>query len=59
MTKRIRCRSKAIQQIEFVRQLKSEDNINANVIQSMFTLTISGKIKEMRLKFSQGSVTVS
>ena len=48
---------KAIQQIEFVGQLKKLNNNNKNV-ESMFVLTILGKIKERRLKFSQGSVTV-
>ena len=48
---------KAFQQIEFVGQLKSPDNeINAN--ESMFILTILEKIKEKRLKYSQGSITV-
>ena len=49
---------KAIQQIEFVGQLKNLDRINTNRTQSMFVLTILEKIKETRLKFSQGSVTV-
>ena len=48
---------KAIQQIGFVGQLKKLNNNNKNV-ESMFVLTILGKIKERRLKFSQGSVTV-
>ena len=48
---------KAIQQIEFVGQLKNPDDaVVAN--ESMFVLTILEKIKETRLKFSQGSVTV-
>ena len=48
---------KAIQQIELVGQLKNDNNqIVAN--ESMFVLTILEKIKEVRLKFSQGSVTV-
>ena len=48
---------KAIQQIEFVGQLKNPDNaIDAK--EFMFLLTISEKIKETRLKFSQESVTV-
>ena len=54
---------KATQQIEFVGQLKkldTDDNAkDASDDQSMLVLTISEKIKEMRLKFSQGSVTVS
>ena len=49
---------KAIQEIEFVGQLKNEDGINTDGTQSIFILTILEKIKEARLKFSQGSVTV-
>ena len=49
---------KAIQEIEFVGQLKNEDGINTDGTQSIFILTILEKIKETRLKFSQGSVTV-
>ena len=49
---------KAIQQIEFVGQWKNINGINADVTESMFALTILEKIKETRLKFSQGSVTV-
>ena len=49
---------KAIQQIEFVGQLKNLDGINVDGTQSMFVLTILEKIKETRLKSSQGSVTV-
>ena len=48
---------KAIQQIELVGQLKNDNNqIVAN--ESMFVLTILEKMKEARLKFSQGRVTV-
>ena len=51
---------KAIQQIEFAEQLKKlDDNDNATDEgndQSIFVLTILGKIKEAQLKFSQGSV---
>ena len=48
---------KAIQQIEFLGQLKNPNNaILAN--KSLFVLTILEKIKEAKLKFSQGSVTV-
>ena len=48
---------KAIQQIEFVGQLKnSDDQIVAN--ESMLVLTILEKIKERRLKLSQASVIV-
>ena len=50
--------SKAIQQIEFVGQLKNIDAVNADDAQSMFILTILEKIKKARLKFSQESVTV-
>ena len=56
---------KAIEQIEFVEQLKELDaNDNATDVgnnQSMLVLTIlekKKKIKEMKLKLSQGSVTV-
>ena len=55
--------SKAIQEIEFVGQLRKLD-ANDNAIdvagndQSLFVLTILKKNKEMRLKSSQGSVTV-
>ena len=48
---------KAIQQIEFIGQLQNA--VNETVAnESMFVLTILEKIKETRLKFSQGSVTV-
>ena len=53
--------SKAIQQLEFIGQLKKlDDNYNiANYdAQSIFVLTIFRKHKKTRLKFSQGSVTV-
>ena len=47
----------AIQQIEFVRQLKnSDDAVVAN--ESMLVLTIWEKIRETRLKCSQGSLIV-
>ena len=49
--------TKAIQQIEIVGQLKTPD-IASVESESMFVLTILEKIKETRLKFSQGSVTV-
>ena len=49
---------KAIQQQkEFFGQLK-KPNVNNNDSESMSVLTILEKIKETRLKFSQGSVTV-
>ena len=47
---------KAIQQIELAGQLKNTDGVNADGEQSRFVLTI---LEEARLKFSQGSVTVS
>ena len=49
--------SKAIQQIEFVGQLKKL-NADKNNDESMSVLTILEKIKETRSKLSQGSVTV-
>ena len=53
---------KAIQQIEFLGQLKKlGDDGNATDAgsgQYMSVLTILEKIKEMRLEFFQGSVTV-
>ena len=49
---------KVIQQIEFVGQLKNNDGENADGTQSMFVLKIFEKIKETRLKFSQGSIMV-
>ena len=49
---------KAIQQIKFVGQLQNTDGVNADGPQPMFALTILEKLKETRLKFSQGSVTV-
>ena len=48
---------KTFQQIEFVGQLQKLDNTNANA-EFIFVLTILEKIKEMRLKFFQGSVQV-
>ena len=48
---------KAFQQIEFVRQLQKLDNTNANA-EFIFVLRILEKIKEMRLKFFQGSTQV-
>ena len=48
---------KETQQIEFVGKFKNLDNeIVTN--ESMFVLMILEEIKETRLKFSQGSVTV-
>ena len=48
---------KAIQQIEFVGKLKNPDDAVVTN-ESMFLLTISEKIKETGLNFSQGSGTV-
>ena len=48
---------KAIQQIDFVGQLKNTDDTTITN-EAMFVLTIIEKIKEKRLKFSQRSVTV-
>ena len=60
--KELDAKSKAIQQIEFFGQLKmlGDDGLptDAGNDQSVFILTISEKIKEMRLTSSQGSVTV-
>ena len=53
--------SKAIQQIEIVGQLKKLDAAAAaddDDDESMFILTILVKIKETRLKYSQGNVTI-
>ena len=47
---------KAIQQIEFVEQLKKLD-AKSNNNESVFVLTILEKIEEARLKFFRGSVT--
>ena len=49
---------KAIQQIEFVGQIKNAADRMVDG-ETMFGLAILGKIKETRLKFSQGSVTVN
>ena len=46
------------QQIDFVRQLQNENGINVDGTQTIFILMILEKIKEVRLKFSQGTVTV-
>ena len=50
--------TKAIQQIEFVGQLQNIDGVKADGTQAMLFLMIFEKIKEMRLKVLQGSVTV-
>ena len=49
---------KAIQQIEFVGQIKNIDGIKAGETQKKVILTILENSKETRLTFSQGSVTV-
>ena len=49
---------KATQQTKFVGQLKNADDINAHGTQPMSVLTMLEKIKETRLKLSQGNVTV-
>ena len=49
---------KAIQQIEFVGQSKIINDINADGTQNISILTISKKIKQERLKFSEGCVKV-
>ena len=49
---------KAVQQIEFNRQLQNEYGINADGTQSVFISTNLEKIKKARLKLSQGSVTI-
>ena len=46
------------QQIELVGQLKIDDGENADGTQTTFVLKCLEKIKETRLKFSQGSATV-
>ena len=49
---------KAIQQIEFVVQIKKLDGVNCDRTQNMFVLTILEKIKKTRLIFFQGRVSV-
>ena len=48
---------KAIQEIQFVDQLKNVDGTNPDGTQNMFVLTVLEKIKEAILTFSQGSKT--
>ena len=52
--------TKPIQHIEYFGQLKNVDGVNASGgnAQLIFVLTILDKIKEIQLKFSQGSITV-
>ena len=56
--KRLDVGPKAIQQIEFVGQIKNIDGIKAGETQKKVILTILENSKETRLAFSQGSVTV-
>ena len=56
--KQLNANPKAIQQIDFVGQVKNVDGMNADGAESIFILTILERIKETRLKFSQESVTV-
>ena len=62
LQKELYANPKSIQQIEFDGQLKELDNsVNSTDVddeQSMFVVTILEKIKETRLKFSKGSLTV-
>ena len=50
---------KAIQEIELVRQFNNNDVLSNDETQFKFALTILEKIKEMRLKFSQGNSKIS
>ena len=50
---------KAIQEIELVRQFNNNDVLSTDETQFKFVLTILEKIKEMRLKFSQGNSKIS
>ena len=50
--KKLDTRPKAIQQTEFVGQLKNIDDINADGTQNIFVLSILEKFKETRFKFS-------
>ena len=56
MKKELDADPKAIPQTEFTGQLKNVDGINADGTE--FVLTILETIKEIKLKFSQGSITV-
>ena len=49
---------KAIQQIEFIEQLKNVDGINADGTQDIFILTILKTNQRKEIKISQGSVTI-
>ena len=49
---------KVLYQTGFVGQLTNDDGVNADEAQSMLVLTILEKIREMKLRSSQGSVTV-
>ena len=46
---------KAIQEVEFVRQFNNNDVLSTDETQFKFVLTILEKIKENRLKCSQGN----
>ena len=56
-TKELDADPKAIQQKKIFGQLKKLNSYGNND-ESLFILTISEKIREARLKFSQGNVTV-
>ena len=49
---------KTIKQVEFIEQLRNNDDENDDGAQSMFVSTILEKIKKKRLKLSQESLTV-
>ena len=49
---------RAIQQIELIGQLKNEDGKKADETQDVLILMILEKIKETRLQFSQGGLTI-
>ena len=47
---------KAIQQIEFLRQLKKFNSVNADGTESIFVLKILEKLKEAKQKLPQESI---
>ena len=49
---------RAIQQKEFIGTLKNEDGKKADETQDVLILMILEKIKETRLQFSQGGLTI-
>ena len=57
--KKIRCwfKSNSANRI-WIRKLKNSDGENIDSTQSMFVLTMLEKIKEMKQKFSKGSITI-